>query len=224
MIKKLSFTVLKPVNLIALQFSLIIAVVEAANFTFNSDGPENILGLLEATSTINVTGTDGLPITDVNVTVDTTAVQIGGAASTLSLTVREVNSNSMVTLLAEPSSLLQNTDIDNLTFNDQAAQPYTVTAPSPFGPGTFQPVPGSLSEFNGGNFNDGDWELTLGYSGIANTGNIGIDSWQLSVTTAIPEPQTYAMFATILVAAGIMYFRKQKKSRIEGPKIGKVKL
>ena len=207
----LFITVLKPINSVVFQFFFMLSMVHAANFTFDSGGGINLLSVLSSTSTINVTGTDGLPITDVNVTVDTTSLQVAGTPTTLNLTLREVNSDTTVTLLSESSSLLQNTEVDNLQFDDQAAQSYTVTAPSPFGPGTFQPDPGSLGDFNGGNFNDGDWELTVAYS--AGLGDIGIDSWQLNVTTAvIPEPQTYLMFTTILVGTGVMMWHKRKKS------------
>ncbi len=196
----------------AVHFTQTVPSALAADFSFNSiDTP---VGASTAeTSTISVTGADGLAITDINVTVNTTTVP-AIFTNNVELSLEDVNSGTSI-VLADSGITTGNTITFNaVTFDDQATGglPPLVAPPLELGPGSFQPDPGSLADFNGSNFNDGDWQLTAtGTEGGLHT----INSWTLDVTTAgvaaVPEPGTYAMFATILAGAGFMVIRNRRK-------------
>ena len=93
------------------------------------------------------------------------------------------------------------------TFDDEAAG-----ASPEFGDiiGTFTPD-NPLSAFDGQSL-AGDWTLTITDTNQPGDGT-DLVSWSISgeANAPIPEPQTYAMFATILLGAGFMVVRNRKK-------------
>ena len=185
------------VIIVAIQANLSPPIAKAGNFSFSSlDTP--FAGTGPQVSTITVAGSEGLMITDVNVFVRADQEVESG----FELFVEHTPTGTSVELTSDEHD---NGDEIFNTFDDQAPNP--ISERPPFGLGAFQPEPGSLTDFNGIPLANGDnWQLTF-VPGMTGAG-VFMDSWRLDVATAaIPEPQTYAMFTTILIIAAFMKVR-----------------
>jgi hypothetical protein len=144
-------------------------------------------------------------ITDIDVFVDILHV----VPQDLTLSLLHVETGTVVELFDQ--YINGSAHIDDVTFDDEA--PTAISSANPFGPGSFQPQTGFLSDFDGEDL-AGTWRLTaddiLPTGGTIVSFGISGDA-NVSGGAAVPEPSSFAM----LFAGGLGFFarrRRQKKT------------
>ena len=183
-------------------FAFLASMASAAPFDFSYTGPPLAFDPPDNLA-VPIVVTDSGEITDLNVEVNLTSAFV----EEIGISLEHVETGTTVEL--RPQEVGQNqTNMVGTIFDDEATDPIT----SGSGPytGSFQPVAGSLSDFDGESLT-GTWNLLLSENNVND--NATFESFRIFGQAIVPEPASVAIWSLLglgLAAFGYFRFRRTK--------------